>query len=447
MKKTIIGIIAVVLVVVAVGLVVRMTLMDAPPRVSRRVYQQSQPLAPAFDRLEFEMTYRGLTGEEDDLQYNSFWGFGGPSDANTPFMEAVRSRTTNVTPVYNPNFSEAEWAMVESEGTNVKALYMDLNADGALSDDEKIPPTREVENGDGVEFFTPDLTVKTQDGKEMKFRAMLQARSYGGDRLNFMWSPACVLEGHSDIDGQPVTFVLYANGFSGEFNRFGRDSYGLVSGKRATGPHSWRQTLSKVIYYNEQFYQLRLESDEATGQIVKAVIEKDTSPTGTLKVNLAAKSDTNARLNNATIKGKDDSGIVFNISGNQSVSILPEGAYVVGSGYIAYGPENENWNVSFREGPEIAIEPNKTAELEIGDPKMTIVAIDEKERYASEPTEKTVFSKGTTIYLSPKITGKAGEVYGRFYGYKNGRSVDLKIPAEIRDAEGKQILSKSLEYG
>jgi len=451
MKKTLIAVIVVVLLVVGAGLLVRLAGVRVPGLHRQPPYRagETQPPAPPFDRLEFVMAYRGLTGEEGDLQYNSYWGFGGDRNASNSFIEAVRAVATNTTPVYNPRFKGAEYAMIEHEGQKVKALYFDLNADGKLTDSEKITSFRKSPgNPAAVDFFTPDFQMETDDGRKVMFRGMLQVAFYGSeDHLNCMWSPACVLEGRSEVDKQPVTMVLYANGFTGEFDGFGRCSYSLLAGKRVTGRYVSRQTLSKIISHHGRFYRVRLDRDEATGHVAKVVIEEDTTPTGTLKMRLAAKSDTNARLNNATLKGRDDEGIHFSISGNQNISALPAGDYVVSSGYICYGPDDENWNVSFTNGPQIAVEPNKTVDLEIGEPKMAVVAIDAAQRYSGQAEDKTVFAKGTTVYLSPKVTGKAGETYGRFGRVVKNNYTQVKPVVEIHDAAGKPLVSQTLEYG
>ena len=52
--------------------------------------------------------------------------------------------------------------------------------------------------------------------------------------------------------------------------------------------------------------------------------------------------------------------------------------------------------------------------MELGTPALSVSAIDEQERYNSNVKEKSTYAKGTPIYLTPQIKGKAGEVYLRF---------------------------------
>lgn len=74
-----------------------------------------------LDTLSFDMKYRGLTAEKDDISYNSYWGFGGPDDANNPFVEEIKAKVQNTSLVYNPRFEGAQWAVIEHKGKNVKA--------------------------------------------------------------------------------------------------------------------------------------------------------------------------------------------------------------------------------------------------------------------------------------------------------------------------------------
>ena len=288
--------------------------------------------------------------------------------------------------------------------------------------------------------------MKTDNG-EVKFRVMLQVAFYGDqDKPQCMWSPACVLEGESEIDGKPAKLILYCNGFTGAFDNYGSCSYSLLVGDVKTSQHMSRAVLSKVISYAGRFYQLKLESGESAGQVAKVVIEKDTSPTGELKMRLAGNENIEAGLSSATLVGKDDPGIQFNMNGSE-VSTLPEGSYKMTRGNIRYGPGKDKWNVSFTKGPEITIDPNNVFDVEIGEPAMKVSAIEANKRYSSDAEEKTTYSKGTKIYLSPKVVGKAGELYGRLNRIEDGSYLAVKPEMEICDAEGKQVASQTLEYG
>ncbi len=94
---------------------------------------------PPPGAIVFDMKYRGLSGKVDELRYNSYWGFG-QSATETPFLADVKKNAKDIEAVYNPNFKGAEWSAIEIKDNKAIALYIDLDADGKLSDNEKILP-------------------------------------------------------------------------------------------------------------------------------------------------------------------------------------------------------------------------------------------------------------------------------------------------------------------
>ncbi|MHC4436073.1 MAG: hypothetical protein ACYS3S_01845, partial [Planctomycetota bacterium] len=116
--------------------------------------------------IVFDLKYRGLSGEKDELRYNSFWGFGG-GPHETPFLSDLKKKIKDFETVYNPNFVGAEWSAVEIKDNKVVALYIDLNTDGKVSDNEKILPIQNPESSsyDRTEFVTPDFVMKTRDNR------------------------------------------------------------------------------------------------------------------------------------------------------------------------------------------------------------------------------------------------------------------------------------------
>jgi hypothetical protein len=151
------------------------------------------------------MKYRSLSGKKDELRYNSYWGFGGREN-DTPFIKELKKEQKELKVVYNRNFKGMEWSAVEIKDKKPVAFYFDLNADGKVSDNEKILPvnTEQRSSSTTTEFVTPDFTVTTKDNRKVPFRALLNVRTYKNrSNLNVMWSPSCVLEGTSTINGQP----------------------------------------------------------------------------------------------------------------------------------------------------------------------------------------------------------------------------------------------------
>ncbi len=428
--------------------------------ISHQQPQSTEPAAPesqvspavetipeSSDLITFDMKYVGLNGGKDELRYNSYWGFGG-QEKNTPFIEEVKKDNKELSLVYNRNFKGAEWSAVELKDNEPVAFYFDLNADGKFLDNEKIlPVTKEDSPGSmTVEFVTPDFMINTESGQQIPFRTLLNVRSYNqSTKPNFMWSPSCVLEGTSIINGESTKLILFTNGFDGSFTEFGRCSYYLQNSSKEISRSISRQRLSSIINYNGQFYNTSTGGTHGKDNTVKVYLEKYTGTSGELAIKMGGNTDLESELTSAYINGTKDNTIYFNISGKHDK--LPTAEYKLNNGYINYSLNDNKWRLNFSEGPEFTINADKTTTIELGKPVLTVSAIDESKRYESDVKEETVYSRGTTILLSRKVTGIAGELYGYFWENNSNSSRSIKPEIKIVGPDGKEVASSEMEYG
>lgn len=412
-----------------------------------------EPEATAFPEpppgaIVFDLKYRGLSGEQDEVRYNSFWGFGS-SPNDTPFLTDLKKNVKDFETVYNPYFKGAEWSAAEIKDNKVVALYIDLNADGKVSDNEKILPIQNSEPSpyDRTEFVTPDFIMNTLDNHQVPFRTLLQATFYGQSRPQFMWSPSCVLEGISTIYGQPAKLILFANGFTGSFEDFGNSSYSLQTGKEETGSYISRTMLSSIINHNGQFYNLKLNGSHGKNSTVRAILTEYTGDTGNLTTQLTGDTNLQAELSSATIVGTKDTTVQFHLGSEQAK--LPTGSYRLNRGYINYSADNgDSWRLDFQNGPEFTIDAEKTSNVELGKPILSISAVEENKRYQSDVKEQTVYPEGTDVYISRIIKGKGGELYGRFsQKQQNSGYEDIEPELKIVDSEGKEVAAAKIKYG
>lgn len=445
MKKLIIGFVVLVVLVIGIFFLLQKT---TEPDVEKIVEVFPEP-SPG--EIVFDMKYRGLSGGKDELRYNSYSGYGSREN-ETPFIKELKKDIKELHTVYNPEFGKAQWSALEIKDNKAVAFYFDLNSDGKVSDNEKILPVNIEENPNmrSTEFVTPDFVVRTGEGRYVPYRALLRVNFYGqSSRPNCMWSPSCVLEGTSTIDAEPTKLILYTSGFSCSFNEFGRCSYSLVANEEKTGSFVPRHILSSIINNNGQFYHLKLYGSHEEGKRIRAVLEKYTGTTGEMAVTMAGNTNLHTKLSYTDIVGSKDTTIRFNVlSGGAE---LPTGAYKLYSSYVSYGTEKDDeWRLNFKKGPEFIIEADKTSNIELGKPVLSITAVDEKKRYQRDVKEQTVYSKGTNVYITRVIKGKGGETYGRFSQRQedsNTRYTDIKPEIRIVDANGKEVAATKIEYG
>lgn len=430
------------------------TLSPAPPAPAESGPPPNLAEPPA-GAVVFDLKYRVQTGEASDVGYRSYWGFGGSDTSKEPFIQEVRRKATKrLYCAEHALLKGRSVAAVEYEGHKLIALYFDLNADGKLADNERISPTKKTDDY-SVEFITPDFRLQ-EDGEAAAspgalFRVLLRASFYGRNQEpNCIWSPACMLEGTTTIDGKNARMLLFANGFKGSFTKYGSASCALLFGDTSVdaGGYIPREPLSSLVRCDGRLYRLKFEGQRATGHAARAVLTRDTSPTGSLAVSLAGAQPLKAASDNVYLQGEDDKTVYITLTHLKDE--LPVGSYSLLRGGISYGETNSSdWQVSFSHGPKATLEAGKRTEVAIGEPVLSVRAVSAQERYTSDAKASSVFKKGTEIYLEPRIVGKGDVVLSRFT-HRAGSSdqrADAPPKIVITSAAGKEVLSKTMEYG
>jgi hypothetical protein len=429
------------------------TLVEAPPGPAD-LGPATGLSTPMADAIVFDLRYIPQTGAADDIEYHGYWGYGRSTrePQNKSFLQDVRKKATRLYLVENPSFKGREWAAVEYKNRRALAFYFDLNADGKLQEIERIPPTRKTDQG--LDFITPDFVQALEAGGETLTRALLRVDFYqGSSEPNCMWSPAAVMEGTATFNGQPARLLLFARGPGGQFDDYGSSSYSFLVGDRvrtSPGQYIGRGPLSTLILSDGRFYHLTIEGKRSNGLPARALLAKDTSPTGTLAVRLIGANSLPATLTSAFLRGLDDKTVFLSVSSRMTNLSLPVGTYAVETGTASYAASNSpEWEVSFSRGPHAKVAAREKVEVALGLPTIEVRAVEERQRYDPQASGKATFKKGARIYLEPTIAGRNREVFSRFRQPKELRAGKAERPPSITitNQDGKQMLSTTMEYG
>ena len=414
-----------------------------------------QPLTTGA--VVFDMTYRGLGAPADEPRYHISYGYSRSRENDNPFIKALKANVKNIQTVYNPDFKGAKLSAIELEGRNPVAFYFDLNADGKVSDNEKILPLPESKwtSKEYPEFITPDFMMNTRDGRQVPFRVLLRVdpsgRSVGRpSRPACSWSAHCVLEGTSVIDGKAATLILFADGSSGSFTKFGSCSYSLQIGEKKdqkTEGYTPHPPLSRIINHDGTFYDLKLIGTHEKGKTVQAVLEKYSGAISDIAVKVIGGKTLEVNLDLHSCIGREDQSVCFNISGTRFR--LPAGSYEITRGHMSYGVEDENQWTVFIEDFKIKVAPEQVNNIELSKPVLSITAEDANKQAEDNPKNQSVFSKGTKIRLTCTIRGISGERYDRFNRSNQNTHRHERVDPRIRivDSDGGEVTGGKAEYG
>ena len=414
---------------------------------------------PPPGAVVFDLKYTVQTGRPNDIRYSSFYGYG-ESLAGTKtnsFLEDVRKNASRLQYVAT-RFKGRRWAALEYRGRRPTALYFDVNANGKLDENERILPTQKV--NEGIDFITPDFIQPLEDGGERLCRVLLNAYFYKGNaEPSTRWAAASLLDGAATFEGRPARLLLYASSPGGAYDQYGESECALLLGdqtKIKANEYIPRQRLSGLISSESRFYRLKVEGMRSNGLPARVVLVKDSSPMGTVAVKLVGSNAVQTVVRSLSVRGVEDKTVFLQLfSANDQVS-LPIGTYAVDSGLLAYGggANSNEWEVSFLRPQNTGLFHLKSGEVTdqtLGLPTLQVQAVEERKRYDERATGSTTIKRGTRLYLQPRIVGKAEEVFKGFReatatAAKGGKA-DRPPKITITGPDGKELLSKTMEYG
>ena len=427
------------------------TLPDPEPVVLELIHPAPEAFGSAEpNQIVFDMAYQGLSGSDDPLFFQYGYGYGGNMEETSFVKDLKRYGIKDFQLIYNFECTGFEISALELEEGKAVAFYIDLDANGKVTANERLAPLPpDPENERTTTFLTPDFSFTNRDEQRICSRLMIRAGKYQGqDEFNCTWFSACVLVGQAQWGNQPVRLVLYPAAPAGDFDRFSRSNVSIQIGSDQMAKRPSRSDLSRLCVVEDRFYRLSMQRPADDGAALRVIMSEDTSPTGQVQAALQLKDNASGKIRYARVTGEspDDN---ISLALPTSSMTLPVGRYRLDRGGLRFGVDEEDeWEVDMSEGPLFTVEAGKETAISLGNPKLSLSAIDNKRRYYADVESQTTFAVGTAIYLNREITGSAGESYGRFYTVNDeGRRQDVKAHLAIKDPGGKEILSQDLEYG
>ncbi len=419
----------------------------------------------------FDLHYRGLAEKESDLAYN-FRGYGTHRPQETSFTQSVGLPKRRAAQFSLPLLKGSEEGVVEFEPKTIrtlylgkrkiKALYLDLDCDGKLGPGERMEPAKVSAKFSEFDFVTPDFSITQADGKKVPYRLIAWVES--GKRLPFVTvSPYCFWEGKARMGDTETSLRLLDQSRNGSFLDYGQDGFQMIppSTDNSGRNRVQSQTLSGLIRLENVFYRLLFTGEGTKEKPLRAVLCKDTTPTGKIQIKPVLGRD--AELERGQLVSAENPTIRFSLP--SPIQEFPEGRYRVEAGQIVFGKKDESGKLvlgnkdtglaTFTQGPECRIVGGQTTTVELGRPEIRVVAVEQSKRNANPVEFKTSFPCGTDVLLDVKLMGKQGEEYGSPWELAKPRKSPeppkfrpLPVPhVQILGPDGKEVVSGDLEYG
>jgi hypothetical protein len=413
------------------------------------------PTPPGTNASVFALSHRGITSQEPELWSGSATGWGSGDSGDSKYIERLK-RDIEIRPIHNPRLTGREWSALELEGDEVVALHVDVNGNQKPDDGERvlpspIPESHHLSRSKCKLFFTPDMRLPGEEGELEPCRLALRVER--SDTSCPMWSGASLWTGTSDINGVAYDVLLRDGSLRGGFRTFGRARVSLkpsnASEKTARRPR-W-QTLSRIVRHGERFMRLRFLGNESRADDFRLILEPYEGSTGKLRMELLGTSGVKlpATCSYATLKGESDPDVYFGFAITNDVAEAPSAQYTITYAKLSYKADGDAWTCRLKDYNGVTVGEGDTRTLPLGPLSLAVVAVDANRRYSSDAKPATKFPATKDVYISPEVTGPRGESFSHFSRLAdNGRSTGASNPSlRITDAEGNEVVAKTLEYG
>ena len=247
----------------------------------------------------FAMKYQ----DSEDGQRTTYMRYARPVEEwDSPFIDAVKEKAENeLIIVQNYALTKSGFAAIEHKDEKALNLYIDLDQDGKLGDNEKISPSSNEEGvptAAGIQrtttkFAIPELTIKNSDGQTVLYKMIASCQSYKG-RKTIYWIDLGYYEGTCKLHDKtmrlyvsPLTLLLKDD----ENNPYARRTCALVPENNDNTNRLRWNTFGEMLIHDKTLYHVNVGKLAANGQSLEISLAEDISPRGQIEFTLQGETD------------------------------------------------------------------------------------------------------------------------------------------------------------
>lgn len=383
---------------------------------------------------EIKLAVTKVESVRDDAMLMSYITLEPSEKAETTFTTSLKTDAADRLFFNLPLIEDSPQIMVEMKFGRLAKAYVDLNMNGKLEKKEELTP------GKDDTVLTPEFTLKRQDGTKTPYAFRLMVYSTGA-----LASPMRVWRGEGVLNSERVTVVMKDADMSGSPGDTGKDQVRITS--ETPGPYGRPGFIpfSSIIKYKNNYYKTTYTDVSPALNLNRCDIK-----TGKLKVQLPLEKNIETTLLYGSVVGGKDTRLAFNIRNQKELSIeLPAAEYFIPMLYITFkDKQGDDWYaITYDRNTSRLINLQADTEniVALGKPAARVTAVEQKNRAKTPDAVLAECKQGDILFLNIKLVGENGEEYAQVSRRKDPQPVYPVL--KILDPKGKEIASKSMEYG
>lgn len=366
---------------------------------------------PGCDEITFELEFKDLNKADHTWPIGKFVSLDlvSSDDRVNPFIESLGIPAEHVLCFRHPALKGAEEIALEMRGTEPIALYIDLDASGSFTSNERLTSRkRQIDPKSVCEFKTKVFERFDETGSVGLYKIYFKVFISRTGNIKLYWKPFGFWTGDAKVGTKSFRFSLFDTDGDGSFRGYGKDRF-KIHDSTVTLPRRW--DLSSLFIWHDSFFRLSFSGKEKLEGNFCVTLSEDISPKGKWVLKIVGTGKIKAWGSSLLFRGYEDRTIALRIRGTQNN--LPGGNYLIEEGKLWTDQGfDESTYLDLRLQENLMIIPGKTLEMVIGDPEIEI-EVRRSEGHEESRSESNIFPIDSNLLIDHKIIGCSGEVYTR----------------------------------